>query len=698
MHIPSRLTLILCLLLIPGAVLLAQTKVDSLVRRYESEKDPLQKSILATKIASLYQYSDKGKGMYYARLGISQGQRMHNDSVAGNGLSVLGNLYYLNGKFDSARSCYEEARLLCHKAGVRLSEATAINNIGLTYINQGHYSEGLKYQLQSLAIYDSIGNEQGAGRAYNAIAVVYIELGAITHDTDNYRNALIYLRKSLGLSQKTQDKVGYNYMLVNIGNVYKDIGLYDSALYYFKESGKRSAAINDAAAYSTSLGNTAETYFLLGNYDDAIINAELALAGKKNNDDLLGMASANLILAQAYSKTGKEQKAYDCATRAFALADKAGVLKEKTFAARELARLEAGRGNYKAAWNMMDEYARLHDSLTSIENQQLTQELRRFTDEDQKKQIELLTQQNLIAGLKSERQSQLLLFIAIGAALLLILAGLTYSRFLVKKRANLDLQKAYSTIEEKNKSITDSIRYAKNLQEAILPSPEQVQRLLPRHFILYQPKDIVAGDFYWAEESQGLVFFAAADCTGHGVPGALVSVVCARALREALFRHGLHDPGAILDKATELVLETFDRRGSDVNDGMDISLACWNPATHELRWAGANNPLVIFDSGNLLLLPPDKQPVGRSHTRKPFTTHSLRPAAGSSAWLFTDGYADQFGGPEGKKFRKKQLLGFLSSIAQEEPERQKELLGQKFQDWKGSLEQVDDLLVFGVKF
>ena len=695
---PPVSILIFCLSLFFLSPVLAQSrKTDSLVRLYNSAADENMKAIQASRIAYSYVGTDEKQVLNYARKCVAHAIKAKNDSVLGAGLSVEATVHYMNGNFDEARKFYEKAEIAYRKAGNKKQEATAINNIGLTYINQSRYSEGLKFQFRSLEIYDSLKYEQGIGRAYNAIAVVYNELGNITHDKSNYENSLVYLRKSLSLSKKSNDMVGYNNMLINIGNVYRSTLQYDSALFYYRQAEKQATVRGDKTAHSNSLGNIANVNYAQGNYDDAIINGELALAERKDEGDLLGMASLNLILSNAYQKIGKEKKSFDCLNRAYDFAQKAGAVKEQTEAARSLAQQLADRGNYTEAWRMLDTYADLQDSISSSENKKITQELQRFTDEDQKKQIELLTQKSQIAELKSARQSQMLMFSIIGFALLFILAIAIYSRFLTKKRANQDLQKAYSLIEEKNKSITDSIRYAKNLQEAILPSPEQISRLFPDHFIFYQPKDIVAGDFYWAEESNGRFYIAAADCTGHGVPGAMVSVVCSKSLREALFQFHLQEPGAILDKARELVLETFDRSGSEVNDGMDISLACWNPKTRELKWAGANNPLVIVSNTEMQILSPDKQPVGRSVEPKPFTTQTLQLATESMVYLFTDGYADQFGGEKGKKFKKKQLLEFLQRLSGKENQVQQVHLEKMFDEWKGELDQVDDLLVIGIR-
>lgn len=285
-----------------------------------------------------------------------------------------------------------------------------------------------------------------------------------------------------------------------------------------------------------------------------------------------------------------------------------------------------------------------------------------------------------------------------------------FSRQIVlRKEAEEKLQQAFielhaqkNVIEEKNADVLSSITYAKRLQTAILPSEKTWQNVLPNSFIVYKPKDIVAGDFYWIEKVGSWILFAAADCTGHGVPGAMVSVVCSNALNRSVKEFGLTDPGKILDKVRELVIETFENSESEVKDGMDICLCALNPANNELKWAGANNPLWHLTSDEhaeqmvLNEIKADKQPVGKHASEKPFTTQTIKLKKGDQLYLFTDGYADQFGGPEGKKFKYKQLKDLLIKIAPVKSLERKEILEKTLISWMHHLEQVDDICIIGV--
>jgi serine phosphatase RsbU (regulator of sigma subunit) len=214
---------------------------------------------------------------------------------------------------------------------------------------------------------------------------------------------------------------------------------------------------------------------------------------------------------------------------------------------------------------------------------------------------------------------------------------------------------------------------------------------------LYKPKDLVAGDFYWAESIGDLFFIAAADSTGHGVPGAMVSVVCSNALNRTVKEFGLTQTGKILDKTRELVVETFEKSASEVKDGMDISLLCLDTKNKKITWSGANNALWYVQNNELLIIKPNKQPIGNTDIPTPFTTHELEFKNGTTFYLFTDGFADQFGGEKGKKFKYKQLEDLLLNNNKLALKEQSNLLDQKFESWKGDLEQVDDVCLIGVR-
>lgn len=266
-----------------------------------------------------------------------------------------------------------------------------------------------------------------------------------------------------------------------------------------------------------------------------------------------------------------------------------------------------------------------------------------------------------------------------------------------KQKKIADHQK--ELVEEKNREIVDSINYAKRIQEAIMPSAAALEEALKDVFLLYMPKDVVAGDFFWMEKIEDVVYYAAADCTGHGVPGAMVSVVCSNALTKALLEDGIRETGKLLDRTREIVIERLARSGEEVKDGMDISLCALNTKTNELEWSGANNPLWILrkDASEMEELKADKQPIGLFERATPFTTHHLSVEAGDTIYIFTDGYQDQFGGEKGKKFKPSAVKQLLVENASKSLLDQREVLHSTIVEWMIEVEQVDDICIIGVR-
>lgn len=299
-----------------------------------------------------------------------------------------------------------------------------------------------------------------------------------------------------------------------------------------------------------------------------------------------------------------------------------------------------------------------------------------------------------VSALVQENAAEPPLFLMCVPITLLIYAVWSHTLTIAKARNTITQQR--NEIQNKNKNITDSINYARHLQDALLPDLESIRGQFPQSEVYYRPKDIVAGDFYWMEKAGTKVFIAAADCTGHGVPGAMVSVVCSGALTRSVREFGCNTTSQILNKTRELVKETFDQNKGDVSDGMDISLLCVDRSTGEVTWSGANNPLWIVNEHDITIIKGDKQPVGRGVSELPFSSHPISIGTGSTIYLITDGLADQFGGPEGKKLRYKPIMQFLVENHPLQPAERVQKLDEMFRRWKGDLEQVDDICILAI--
>ena len=297
--------------------------------------------------------------------------------------------------------------------------------------------------------------------------------------------------------------------------------------------------------------------------------------------------------------------------------------------------------------------------------------------------------------------------IYLGVVFLLSFTIIFYFRTLVNDFEKINKKKTM-LLKVSNDEIKASINYAKRIQQAILPSKDLIKTNLPQSFIYYRPKDIVAGDFYWMhllpqpngwDVDGDVVLFAAADCTGHGVPGAMVSVVCNNALNQSVKEFGITQPNLILEKSRDLVIETFAESDESVQDGMDVAICALNTKTNELQYAGANNPLWIIRNNGTEVeeIKADKQPIGKCDLMNPFTNHNTNLNKGDTIYIFSDGYADQFGGEKGKKFKSKPFKNLLLSLNNIPIEEQKEALNKHFEEWKGDLEQIDDVCIIGIK-
>ena len=271
-----------------------------------------------------------------------------------------------------------------------------------------------------------------------------------------------------------------------------------------------------------------------------------------------------------------------------------------------------------------------------------------------------------------------------------------------KQLMNLKLEQQKEELDIQNTSMTDSINYAKHIQEAMLPSEYLFKKLLPNSFILFKTKDIVSGDFYWIAQRGTKIFIAAVDCTGHGVPGAFMSIIGFDLLKNIVKERGVEDPAEILNQLNYGVSDTFRKNNTDehkVRDGMDMSICVIDRSKHTLEFSGAMNPLCFIREDSISIVKGNRFSIGSFNDNEDnkFDNHLIKYKAGDTIYLFSDGYADQFGGPMGKKFKQKRFLHMLLNIHHLPADKQKNELTENFENWKGQIEQVDDVLVIGFK-
>ncbi len=455
-------------------------------------------------------------------------------------------------------------------------------------------------------------------------------------------------------------------VLGEMGNAYRRFGYLDSAMIIENKSLQLREKFHITEGIMYCYASISQIYLAKKDYREAITYANKAMklsiqSGYHDYDD-----NYLSVLALAYSKTGDFKQAYDYQTRYY---------------------------------NYTDSMTKLHNDKEVYRLKSEEKEAEQQAEFNKKTALAKIEQEkrDVITASNSKRQKLYILFTLLIAAASGIVAYVVFRSLKITRRQKAEIEIQKELVQEKNKEILDSIAYAKRLQDAILPPLSLVTQCLPESFVLYRPKDIVAGDFYWMEQTDDTILIAAADCTGHGVPGALVSVVCSNALNRTVKEFHIEEPGKILNKVRELVLETFEKSEGNIQDGMDISMCCINRNTKEIQWSGANNALWYIHHGEMSEVPANKQPIGKIDNPMPFSTHNLSLQKGDLLYLFTDGYADQFGGPKGKKFKYKQLQRILMENMSMSMEEQKKVLEDNLTQWKGNLEQVDDVLIIGIK-
>lgn len=600
--------------------------------------------------------------------------------------------------------CYR-ALEMSRKKNYNYGIAQSRYEMGKAYFLLEDYENSLKNIVASINISEKEKFTSLLALAYGGLANIYImQL--------NHKQAIRYLHKSIDLYKITNNLEGMTNALNNIGYSYYKNQQVDSCLTWYNKSLKLANQIQYHRGICNTLQNIGHLYYDTKNFDSARVYYTKSLAVSNMYYDIQITAKNYFQLAKIESTLNHLKEAQTLLDSALLHAKKQGVTELYCNLYKELSLVYEKQHDLKQAYTYSKLYYTSLDSLNQFErSKKVNQDQFNFEMERKMKEQEILDQQKAEAHRKEIQQQNIIIYstlaglIAIGVLLLLI-----YRNFKNKKRANqlleeknLLIEEQKKAVEEKNKEIIDSINYAKRLQEAILPPEALLEKHIGHYFILYQPKDIVAGDFYWMETMGDKVMIAAADCTGHGVPGAMVSVVCAGALTRTVKEFGLTNPGKILDKTTELVVDTLAKNKTDVKDGMDISLCSIDFNKKSLVYSGANNPLWICrkNHGSGLVetieLKANKQPVGQFEFRKPFEEHSISLQPGDCIYLFTDGYADQFGGPHGKKFKYTTLKQLLQDIHPLTMPEQKEKLLYCFDQWKGNLEQLDDVCIIGVR-
>jgi len=575
-----------------------------------------------------------------------------------------------------------------------------LNLLGVTYMNLSQYDSALFYYQKTL-------EEAKAQKDSVYISKSYNNIGAVNYYSGNSPNAIYYFIKSAEMDEAIGDTEGSIVSLMNIGSMYMILGNLDSARVFLTKGLDGAVEIQDKNLMATCYLSIGGTYQKENNLFEAKKSYLQVVETAKAIEDyeLVSMAYRNLSLIFQKQFQFKIAAEYDLKSLEYAYLS--GKLENVKSAHSGLAYSYEKLGMYKEAYENQKKYSNLLDTIYQLNNDQAFIEMQeKYNSEQTKIENEVLTQKDKINSLEQAKNSKdlqnsriIIISSVLGLVLLLILAFTLYNRNLLKQKANLKLQTANQIIQEKNKDIIASIEYASKIQEALLPTKDN-QNLFQDSFYLLQPKDIVSGDFFWYAEVDGKKIIAAVDCTGHGVPGAFMSMIGNTFLHEIVNEKKIIAPNHILNILRRRVVRAMNQKGEGTNrkDGMDMAICTIDEHNGTLDFAGANNPLYVVLSNEMRELKGDKQPVGYFGEKEvPFKSHQLKIQKGDCVYIFSDGYADQFGGPKGKKFKYKQLRDLIFANCQLPMQEQKKILMETFESWKGNLEQVDDVCMVGIR-
>ena len=594
-----------------------------------------------------YMFTYPDSAFYYAQFGYDLAKSINNEKWMATILNTQGLSFFFQGNYDKALMYFQRSLSIRESIEDYIGMGDSYNNIGLVYSYQNNNEKALMNCERSLKLKGIIGDTLGMKDTYHTIGLIYLDKSDTEEAYENFN-------KSLDICQKVDDKRGMSSCFSKIGDVYKMKGNLNESLINYEKSLSISEEIHDKIATAISLLNIGEIYSAESDYNIALTYFLKAKKIYEEINTIKNLDKLSKAIYELYKKLGDSKKALENHELYISVKDSLakmdGVQKEKQRHFHELYMLEKQADSIKHADEII-----IHQSEVTIQ----------------------------------EQRNNGLIIISI---IILSFLGLVF--YQLKK---VRFQK--NIVEVKQKEITDSINYAKRLQQGILVPLDLVQSWLSDTFIFFKPKDIVSGDFYWIEKVGDRIFFAVADCTGHGIPGALVSIICSNALSKSLNEDKRIEPSKILDNTREIVEESFKRSADNIKDGMDISLCCLDVVSKTITWSGAMNPLWILrkNSDEVEVLKPDRQAIGSLENPKLFTQHKLKLDVGDSLYLFSDGFQDQFGGLKGKKYMKAKMKNFILSIKSQDMQQQLFSFKKEFNDWKGLHNQVDDVCVMGVR-
>lgn len=630
-----------------------------------------------------------------------------------NGYSIQGMSLYMQGNYNESLKYLTKALDLAKTKGTQVQVAIIYNNIGNVYKDQGNYLKCLDYYFAALNVHEKRNYKKG-------MAIVNANIGGVYYFIDNYQKALDHYFTASNFFTELDNKSGLALLKGNVGNIYYVEKDFLKALNYYKEAVSLCDTIGDLSGKARNLGNIGLVLAELGSFTEAVDFCNKAIKIDQELQDESGLAIRFKIIGEIYSKQKNFKKAEDYFEKALNISYKLNMLENISTAEKEISDIHVLNKNFSLAYEHYIKHIKARDSLLNQEkNDEITRlEMNYSFDKkslaDSIKGVERIIQEQLKHHQALKVQRTYTYGGVIAFALTLLIAAISFRAYKTKKRSNIIIsqqkdeveiqrnvaQHQKELVEEKQKEIIDSINYAQRIQRSLLANAKLLNDNLSDHFILFKPKDIVSGDFYWgAILANGQFALVTADSTGHGVPGAIMSMLNIACLNESLAK-GLTSPNEILFETRKSIIEHLKNDGSNDGgkDGMDCSILCFDIQKKLLRCSAANNPIWIIRKNELIEIKPDKMPVGKHEKdTELFTLHEHELLSGDMIYALTDGYPDQFGGARGKKFMSKTLKEVLLNIAQLPLDEQKKKLNDTFNNWIGDLEQIDDVTIIGIR-
>ena len=576
----------------------------------------------------------------------------------------IGISYYMVGIYDKAIQNISKNLELNKDLGNDEEVGDAYNNLGVIYEVQGENEQALKFFNKSLEYCEMLNDTLSIPASLNNIACIKINL-------NQNEDALIDLHRALKMNVENEDQYGMMLNYRNIGNVYNNMEIMDMAIKYHKKSLEISKQMEDKGSMCAAYQTLGHDFIVVGDYDSSVYYSNLSLEISQELGFLYYESTAYENISISYETSGDYKQALD---------------------------------NYKLFTN-------IKDSLESEDNKRYSSYLEvKYETSEKEKMLLSMENENQLKNAKIEKERTKNNWLVFVIGIVLISSALIVVLYRKTKKSLQENIEISSELKERNKDIMDSINYSKNIQTGILSSEEKFKKNVPNSFILFQPKDVVSGDFYWTLNEGDKQYFAAVDCTGHGVPGAMMSIIGHTGLTRSIRESKLESTSDILNELNMVVSETFDD-DHGIKDGMDISLCMIDKQTNILKCSMGNNPVYlvrdkngtklpykrIYHEGKILYkIPADKQYIGCNEVYN-FKEHEIQLEKGDSIYMFSDGFADQFGGERGKKYKYGKFQRKLIEISDLKDGFQKSILKRELDEWKGDLDQIDDILVIGVK-